>query len=169
MSDLRNRAARDYEKLTGKGPYAPEGREGLASAEERPARRRPPFHQFEGWIDRQIRQAQERGDFDNLPGKGKPLPGLDGSRDDDWWIKRKLKQEQLSYLPPALALRKEVEDARARIATATTEAAVRSEVAAINARIREVNSRSIDGPPSTQMPLDVESVVARWQSDARAG
>jgi DnaJ family protein C protein 28 len=28
---------------------------------------------WETWIDQQIRQAQERGDFDNLPGKGKPL------------------------------------------------------------------------------------------------
>jgi Domain of unknown function (DUF1992) len=25
-------------------------------------------------VDRQIREAQERGDFDDLPGKGKPLP-----------------------------------------------------------------------------------------------
>jgi len=28
---------------------------------------------WESWIDQQIRDAQERGDFDNLPGKGKPL------------------------------------------------------------------------------------------------
>jgi hypothetical protein len=132
---------------------------------------RPPHSEahWESAVEKQIREGMARGDFDNLPGTGKPLPGLDGSRDDDWWIKRKLQQERLSYLPPALALRKEVEDARARIATATTEAAVRSEVAAINARIREVNSRSIDGPPSTQMPLDVESVVARWQSGAGPG
>jgi DnaJ family protein C protein 28 len=28
---------------------------------------------WESWIDQKIREAQERGDFDNLPGKGKPL------------------------------------------------------------------------------------------------
>lgn len=28
---------------------------------------------WESWIDQQIREAQARGDFDNLPGKGKPL------------------------------------------------------------------------------------------------
>lgn len=28
---------------------------------------------WESWIDEQIREAQQRGDFDNLPGKGKPL------------------------------------------------------------------------------------------------
>lgn len=28
---------------------------------------------WESWIDQQIREAQDRGDFDDLPGKGKPL------------------------------------------------------------------------------------------------
>jgi DnaJ family protein C protein 28 len=28
---------------------------------------------WESWIDQQIREAQERGEFDDLPGKGKPL------------------------------------------------------------------------------------------------
>jgi len=28
---------------------------------------------WESWIDQQIREAQERGEFDNLPGKGQPL------------------------------------------------------------------------------------------------
>jgi hypothetical protein len=131
---------------------------------------RPPHSEahWESAVEKQIRDGMARGDFDNLPGQGKPLPGLDGSRDDDWWIKQKLKQEQLSYLPPSLALRKEVEDARERIAAASSEAAVRDVLAAINARIREVNSRTIDGPASTQMPLDVESVVAHWRASPSA-
>jgi DnaJ family protein C protein 28 len=28
---------------------------------------------WESWIEQQIREAQERGEFDDLPGKGKPL------------------------------------------------------------------------------------------------
>jgi DnaJ family protein C protein 28 len=28
---------------------------------------------WESWIDQQIREAQERGEFDDLPGKGQPL------------------------------------------------------------------------------------------------
>ena len=28
---------------------------------------------WEKWVDQQIREAQERGEFDNLPGTGKPL------------------------------------------------------------------------------------------------
>mgnify|MGYP001616329475 FL=1 len=37
--------------------------------------------QFENWIDRQIREAMERGAFDHLPGAGQPI-GLDTS--EDW-------------------------------------------------------------------------------------
>lgn len=36
-------------------------------------RRRIPKFDFEGAIDKQIREAIERGDFDNLKGHGKPL------------------------------------------------------------------------------------------------
>lgn len=32
---------------------------------------------LEDWIGLQIRVAQERGDFDDLPGAGKPIPDLD--------------------------------------------------------------------------------------------
>ena len=69
MSAEAERKRREYEERR----QATEG-----EAEERP-RRRIPFGNFESWIDRQIRQAQERGDFDNLPGKGKPLPPPDQS------------------------------------------------------------------------------------------
>lgn len=34
-----------------------------------------PLSRYESVVDRQIRQARERGEFDNLPGMGKPLPG----------------------------------------------------------------------------------------------
>jgi len=34
-------------------------------------------HEWESYVDRQIRQAQEEGKFDHLPGKGKPFTHLD--------------------------------------------------------------------------------------------
>jgi hypothetical protein len=52
----------------------------------------------------------ERGEFDNLPGAGKPIPALDKPHDELWWITQKLRRENLSYLPATLALRKEAED-----------------------------------------------------------
>jgi hypothetical protein len=39
---------------------------------------------YESWVDRQIREAIERGEFDNLPGQGKPIKGLNGRDDENW-------------------------------------------------------------------------------------
>lgn len=132
------------------------------------APRKPPGVKWESWVERQIREGTERGEFDNLPGTGKPLPGIDRPHDDLWWVRDKLRREEVSYLPPTLAVRKELEDARAQIARAGDEAGVRRIVAGINARIIDVNTKACSGPPSTLMPLDVERVVAAWR-ERRAG
>jgi hypothetical protein len=130
--------------------------------------RKPPGVSWESWIDRQIREGMERGEFDDLPGHGKPLPDLDRPRDEMWWVKDKLRREAVSYLPPTLAVRKELDDARDRIAATDSEATVRDIVAAINRRIVAVNSRVTDGPPSTLAPLDVEQVVEDWKASRRS-
>jgi len=118
---------------------------------------------WETWIDRQIRQGMERGEFDGLPGHGKPIRDLDQPRDELWWVRDKLRREGAQFLPPTLALRKEVEDAWERIAAVTSEREVRAIVADINERIIEVNSRATTGPPSTVVKLDEEHVVRQWR------
>lgn len=120
-------------------------------------------HRWESWADRQIREAQERGEFDDLPGAGKPLADLDAPHDDGWWIRRKLREEQFSRLPPTLQVRKDLAEVRERIARSRSENEVRRLVAAINDRIRHVNRTDVTGPPSTLMPLDVERTVQRWR------
>jgi hypothetical protein len=125
--------------------------------------RKPPRMSWESWIDRQIREAQERGDFENLPGAGKPIPGLRAPHDELWWLKQKLRDEKLEVTPPALALRKEVEEAVAKIRAAGTEKAVRRIVAEINERIAAVNATVTSGPPSGIAPLDPEKIVATWR------
>jgi DnaJ homologue, subfamily C, member 28, conserved domain len=132
-------------------------------------RRKPKGSTWESWVDRQIRDGIERGDFENLPGKGKPLDGIgadgvDSRRDEDWWLKAKLRRERLSYLPTTLAVRKEVEEALEAIGRASNEHVVRRILADINQRIRDVNRRGADGPPSTVMPLDEDAVVDRWRT-----
>lgn len=126
--------------------------------------RKPPGVKWESWVDKQIRDAEQRGEFDNLAGKGKPLADIDEPLDDLWWVKRKLKEEGVSFLPPALAIRREVELTREAIAAADTEERVRDLVTAVNARIREVNRTSITGPPTTVMPMNVDDVVERWRA-----
>ena len=130
------------------------------------SRPKPPGVDWEPWVERQIREAMERGEFDNLPGLGKPLR-LDGPDDELWWIRDKLRREQLSDLPPALALRKELDDTMDRIDGAHTETEVRRLVAAINERIVYVNSHTISGPPSDLVPLDVEHVLEAWRRQGR--
>ena len=125
--------------------------------------RKPPGVGFQTWVERQIRDAMERGEFDNLPGAGKPIPDLDKPHDDLWWVKDKLRRENLSYLPATLALRKEAEDALATALRARSEAQVRRILAAINRKIVDGNRKAASGPPLNLMPFDVERVVAAWR------
>ena len=94
---------------------------------------------FESAVEAQIRLAQERGDFDRLPGHGKPIPGAGQPDDELWWVKgRPIKREGLetsALLPLSLRLRKEVEDLPAKVRGLRTEAAVRAEAADLNQRI----------------------------------
>ncbi|WP_327290063.1 J-domain-containing protein [Streptomyces sp. NBC_01198] len=129
--------------------------------------RKPPGVSFETWADKQIRDAERRGEFAALPGAGKPLPSLDAPYDEMWWIRRKMQQEGLSALPPSLVLRKEAEDAMEAVARAATEAQVRRIVGTINDKLREALRRPPEGPPLGRGLFDVEQVVADWRA-ARA-
>jgi hypothetical protein len=129
--------------------------------------RKPPGVSWETWIDRQIREGMERGDFDDLPGHGKPIADVDRPHDELWWVRNKLQREGVSYLPPTLALRKDVEDAHAAIESAGSEAEVRAIVIDVNERIRAVNRQATAGPPSNLVPLDVEAAVERWRTAQR--
>ncbi|WP_436758338.1 DUF1992 domain-containing protein [Streptosporangium sp. V21-05] len=127
--------------------------------------RKPPGVSFETWIDRQIREAAERGEFDNLPGTGKPLPGEGKPHDEMWWIKQKMLEENLAFpLPGTLALRKEAEEAVAEAMGARTEAEARAIVDGMNDRIRESYARPLSGPPLFQPLIDVEKTVADWRA-----
>lgn len=119
---------------------------------------------FESWIDRQIREATERGEFDNLPGAGKPIEGLNGREDPDWWVKGLIKREKIKpALPGGLSLRKEAEDIDATVADVRTEVQVREIVDDLNARIVDARIRMVDGPQLWVKKVDVDDVVRRWQ------
>jgi Domain of unknown function (DUF1992) len=124
--------------------------------------RKPPGVSFETWVERRIREAQERGEFDNLPGAGKPIPGVDED-DEMWWVKRLLRRENLSYLPPTLALRKEVEQVLAAVPQATSESQVRQMIDEINRKITAAIRTPLEGPPLNLMPLNVERIVESWR------
>lgn len=119
---------------------------------------------WEALAEEAIQDAYAAGAFENLPGMGEPLAGLDEPHDENWWIKEKLKREQLSILPPSLEILRDVEKTLAAVMGLPSERSVRREIAALNERIREANYRSVWGPPSTQMPIDIEATVVRWRA-----
>ena len=123
----------------------------------------------ESRIDRLIREAQERGEFDNLPGLGKPIPGLDRPHDEYWWVRKLLERENLSLTPAGLEIKREVEKARESVARADTEEAVRRIVADLNGKIAAANAKARSGPPSDVAPVDPDEVVARWRARAKGG
>ncbi|WP_316760192.1 DnaJ family domain-containing protein [Streptomyces herbicida] len=126
--------------------------------------RKPPGVPFESWVDKQIRDAQRRGEFDQLPGAGQPLPpGTDTTYDELWWVKRKMAREGLAVLPPALALRKEAEDALAAAYAAPSERIARKIITDVNVKIRDMMFKPPPGPPLGKKPYDVEEVVREWR------
>ncbi|CRK50772.1 conserved hypothetical protein [Rhodococcus sp. RD6.2] len=120
---------------------------------------------FESWVERQIRLAQERGDFDNLEGAGKPLPHV-ADTDELWWVKRKLAAEDLSteaLLPASLQLRREIERLPETVADLPGERDVRDHVADLNRRIADY----IRAPSAPIVPVhrvDADATVAAWRA-----
>ncbi|WP_411106559.1 DUF1992 domain-containing protein [Streptomyces sp. cmx-4-9] len=126
--------------------------------------RKPPGISFESWTDRQIREAEQRGAFAELPGFGKPLSELDQPYDELWWIRRKMASENMTaMLPPALALRKEAEDALAAVAAAPSERAVRALLEPVDEKIAAALLRPPPGPPLGRGRIDVEEAVRQWR------
>ncbi|MHC3474383.1 DnaJ family domain-containing protein [Streptomyces sp. 7R007] len=131
--------------------------------------RKPPGVPWESWVDKQIRDAEGRGEFAELPGAGKPLPpGTDTTYDELWWIRQKMAREGLSVLPPTLALRKEAEDALTAAYAAPSERIARKIVTDVNVKIRDMMYKPPPGPPLGMKPYDVEEVIRGWRERREA-
>ncbi|MBS45364.1 MAG: hypothetical protein CMH83_19775 [Nocardioides sp.] len=111
----------------------------------------------------------ERGDFDDLPGAGKPIKGLGGTHDPDWWVKSLVEREQITgVLPPSLQLRKEDAELDDRLADVVAESDVRRQLADFNERVVRARYSLTPGPPLVTMPRDVEETVERWRETRAA-
>lgn len=116
------------------------------------------------WVDLQVQRAIERGEFDNLPGTGKPIEDLGTTHDPDWWLKRFIERERITgVLPPALSLR--VEDARmdAVLDAETSERRVREILEDFNARVIAARRQLLGGPPVITRTREVDAEVDAWR------
>jgi hypothetical protein len=128
----------------------------------------PTMDQRAQYVEIAIQQAMRRGDFDDLPGAGKPLADVNAVRDPDWWIRRKIERENLTGLgPPALTLRTEDAQLQDRLDGIAAESAVREVLDDFNGRVREARRQLLGGPPVITRPRDVEEEVAAWRERAR--
>jgi hypothetical protein len=105
------------EETTPEAPLAVAARPALAiePPPTPPTRRRlTNRNDFEGAIEQIIREAQERGLFDNLAGAGKPLELEDDSAAGDWAMAFRMLRSAGETLP-WIALGKEIEADQARL------------------------------------------------------
>ena len=115
------------------------------------------------FVETAIQVAIRRGDFDDLPGAGKPIEGLGTHHDPDWWIRRKIETENLTGLgPPALVLRVEDRELDARLDLLSREDEVRETLEDFNRRVIEARRQLLGGPPVVTAPRDVDAEVAAW-------
>ena len=116
------------------------------------------------YVEIQIQQAMRRGDFDDLPGEGKPIRDLHEAYDPNWWIRQKIERERLTGLgPPALTLRTENAALDAQLDALASERQVREILDDFNSRIVAARRQLQGGPPVVTPPRDVDAEVAAWR------
>jgi hypothetical protein len=121
------------------------------------------------WVDLQIERAMEQGEFDDLPGAGKPLGDLGSPYDRDWWLKKLIEREQITgVLPAALQLRKEDGELEALLDREGAEKQVRALVDDFNRRIVEARRQLQGGPPVVTQTRDVDAEVEHWRQRREA-
>lgn len=126
---------------------------------------------FESLVDQQIRSAQERGEFDDLPGMGKPLPGRGRPDDDLWWVRQYLEREKLpsdALLPTSLQLAREAERLPEDVRDLPSEQVVRERVRDLNRRVAEY-LRAPKSPFVPVRPVNADAIVAQWREGWELG
>lgn len=134
--------------------------------------RKPKSMSFESWIDRQIRDADERGVFDDLPGKGKPLNIKPTAGDGDFgqaWARDYALREGVppeEFLPTPLRLRREIERLADVVPDMRSEQEVRDAVSDINRRVLQWRKIPV-GPPVPVRLVNKDEMLTLWRTAQR--
>jgi hypothetical protein len=135
--------------------------------------RKPPQMKFQTWIDQQVAEAERRGLFDDLPGRGKPLNLKPGAVDGDYgaqWARDYARREGVpveDMLPTPLRLRREIERLAETAGEFRSETEVREAAADLNRRIVEWRRIPV-GPPIHVRLVNPDDLVARWRGASKA-
>lgn len=124
---------------------------------------------IQGRIEGAIADGIARGEFDNLPGAGKPLD-LGDPNDPDWWIKKFAEREKLDMaeaLPPTAKLRKESLEFYDHVGQFASIAEVREAVRDVNERIeadRRAGVKRVETFPLAAPDVDEARAIHAWYS-----
>jgi len=110
-------------------------------------------------IEQQIAAAMERGEFDDLPGKGRPLRDLDTQRGQGWFAEQLVRREHSRTLHERTQL--DVVERRIAFWRAPTIADLRERVVAANRHIAEANV--LLEPEDRFALFDFGEVVETWR------
>ncbi|MCK0116088.1 DUF1992 domain-containing protein [Isoptericola sp. S6320L] len=152
------------------GRHRAEHADQRAGRADPPADEAPPRPRMDDrarWVDTVVDQAIRRGEFDDLPLQGKPLPGIGGTHDPDWWLRSLVEREQISGVLPAAQLRAEHSAMDETLDREHDEHRVREIVADFNARVIDARRQLTGGPPVVTPTRDVEREVSRWRQRRR--
>lgn len=114
------------------------------------------------YVDVVVDQAMRRGEFDNLPLHGKPIPGLTGTHDPDWWVKGLIERENITGVLPSAQLRKDDAELDGKLDLEAMEERVRQIVTDFNSRVIDARRQLQGGPPIVTPTRDVDEEVRRW-------
>ena len=94
---------------------------------------------FQKIVEKRIKEAQERGEFDNLPGRGRPIPLEDESHvPEDLRLAYKI-LKNADCLPPELELKKEIRQMEDMLGHIPDEKEKYRQIKRINYKILQLN------------------------------
>lgn len=101
----------------------------------------------------------EEGAFDRLPGRGRPLPGLDRTYDPAWWARAYI--ERRAAIDRAIELAAEIDRGMGSVWALPDTAQVEAEVDRLNSLLEAANQGV---PPGEGVPLlDLDAVLDTWR------
>ena len=101
---------------------------------------------YQKLIEKKIKEAKERGEFDNLPGQGKPLNLEDDSRvPEELRLAYKI-LKNADCLPPEIELRKEIRQMEDMLENIPDERERYRQIKKINLKITKLNMMGHKSP-----------------------
>ena len=114
---------------------------------------------FQKIVEKRIREAQQNGEFDNLPGRGEPM-----TLEDDSHIPEELRLtykilKNANCLPPELQLRKEIRQMEDMLDRIPDEKEKYRQMKKINYKIMQLNMMGKNSPLLAEREIYYEKLV----------